>query len=169
MAQTKARSGRSTSSKSKSTRSKSRNGASAQSKRSSSTAKRTSQQRRGNAGRSTSKRSSTASRNGGEKSKLAAFADRAKAPAAAGGAALIGLAGGLALSRSKRKNGLRARLPDVKMPKVKAPKVSMPKPDSALKTVGSAAGEVADRSQQVGRVAAEIQKASDAIANSKRS
>jgi hypothetical protein len=58
--------------------------------------------------------------------------------------------------------------PSVKMPKVKAPKISMPKPDSALKTIGSAAGEVAERSERVGKVAAEVQKASDAIANSKK-
>jgi hypothetical protein len=47
---------------------------------------------------------------------------------------------------------------------VKAPKI---KPDQALKKVGNAAGEVAERSQRVGAVASEIQKASDAI--SKRS
>jgi hypothetical protein len=168
MAEAKARSSRSRSSKSRSTRSKSGNGASAQSKRSSSSGgKRTSQQRRGDAGRSTSKRSSTASRNGGGKSKLAAFADRAKAPAAAGGAVLVGLAGGLALSRGKRRKGLRDRVPDISMPKVKAPKVSFPKPDSALKAVGNAAGEVADRSHRVGQVAEQVQKASDAIGNSK--
>jgi hypothetical protein len=44
----------------------------------------------------------------------------------------------------------------------------MPKPDSALKSIGSAAGEVAERSQRLGQVAAEVQKASDAIANSKK-
>ena len=54
------------------------------------------------------------------------------------------------------------------MPKVKAPKISMPKPDSALKTIGTAAGEVAERSERVGQVAAQVQKASDALANSKK-
>jgi hypothetical protein len=44
----------------------------------------------------------------------------------------------------------------------------MPKPDSALKSIGSAAGEVAERSQRLGQVASEVQKASDAIANSKK-
>ncbi len=58
--------------------------------------------------------------------------------------------------------------PSVKMPKVKAPNISMPKPDSALKTIGSAAGQVAERSEGVGQVAAQVQKASDAIANSKK-
>jgi hypothetical protein len=168
MAETKARSSRAGTSKRKSTRSKSRDGASAQSKRSPSSARKGSSQRRGsNAGRSTSKRSSTASRNGAEQSKLAAFADRAKAPAAAGGAVLVGLAGGLALSRGKQRKGLRDRLPDISMPKVKAPKVSLPKPDSALRAVGNAAGEVADRSHRVGQVAEQVQKASDAIANGK--
>ena len=99
-----------------------------------------------------------------------AFADKAKVPAAAGGAALLGLAGGVALSRNKRRKGVLGRMPkpSMKMPKVKAPKISMPKPDSALKTIGNAAGEVAERSQRVGQVAAEVQKASDAIANSKK-
>lgn len=54
------------------------------------------------------------------------------------------------------------------MPKVRAPKVSLPKPDSALKAVGTAAATVAERSQQVGRVASEVQNASDAISKSKK-
>ena len=99
-----------------------------------------------------------------------AFADKAKVPAAAGGAALLGLAGGVALSRTKQRKGVFARIPkpSVKMPKVKAPNISMPKPDSALKTISSAAGQVAERSEGVGQVAAQVQKASDAIANSKK-
>jgi hypothetical protein len=39
------------------------------------------------------------------------------------------------------------------------------KPGEALKAIGKAAGEVAQRSQRVGEVAAEVQKASDAIGN----
>ena len=48
---------------------------------------------------------------------------------------------------------------------MKLPKLSMPeiKPDSALKSIGKAAGEVAQRSHQVGDVAAEVEKASKAI------
>jgi len=99
-----------------------------------------------------------------------AFADKAKVPAAAGGAALLGLAGGVALSRTKQRKGVLGRIPkpSVKMPKVKAPNISMPKPDSALKTISSAAGQVAERSEGVGQVAAQVQKASDALANSKK-
>jgi trimeric autotransporter adhesin len=182
MAQTKAGSTRSKTKSSKSrssAASKSRNGASAQSKRSpssrsrsSSSSKRPSSQRRpASAGQRTSRESrsgTSASRDGSDKSKLAAFAAKAKAPAAAGGAALLGIAGGVALSRTKRRKGILGRMPkpNVKMPKVKASKMNMPKPDSALKAVGSAAGEVADRSQRLGQVAAEVQKVSDAIANS---
>jgi hypothetical protein len=44
---------------------------------------------------------------------------------------------------------------------MKAPKI---KPEEALKKVGSVAGEVADRSQRVGQVATQIQKASDSMA-----
>jgi hypothetical protein len=153
MAQTKAGSTQSktkSSNSRSSTASKSRNGASAQSKRSSS-------------GRARS-------RDGSDKSKLMAFADRAKAPAAAGGAALLGLAGGVALSRNKRRNGVLGRMQrSVKVPRVKAPQITVPKPDSVLKTIGSAAGEVAERSERVGQVATEVQKASAAITNSKNS
>ena len=176
MAETKADSTRSKSSKSRATdtksrsaSSKSRNGANAQSKRST-----TGSSRSGGAASKTAA-SKTASRNGTEKSKLAVFVDKAKAPAAASGAALVGLAGGLALSRNKRRKGAIGRIgkPNVKLPKlkatqVKAPKMGMPKPDSALKTVSHAAGEVAERSQRVGEVASAVQMASDAITNSKR-
>ena len=96
-----------------------------------------------------------------------AIAARAKGPAMAGGAALVGLAGGLALSRNKRRNGILGRIPtpNVSKPKLSTPKVSMPKvkPDEALKTIGKAAGEVAQRSQRIGAVASEVQKASDAL------
>jgi hypothetical protein len=147
-------SGRSTGSKSRSTSSRSRNGASAQSSRPSSSSSRK---------RTTTTRTSG---DGADKSRLTEFAEKAKTPAAAGGAALVGLAGGLALSRTRKRKGVLERIPkpnmkNVKMPKVKAPKI---KPDEALKKVGSAAGEVADRSQRVGQVAAEIQKASDSLA-----
>ena len=166
MAQTKADSTRSKSSQSRATgttsrsaNSKSRDGANAQSRRSTS-----------GSSRSGGAASKTASRNGTERSKLAKFADKAKTPAAAGGAALVGLAGGLALSRNKRRKGVIGRIgkPNVKLPKVKAPKMSMPKPDSALKAVSHAAGEVAERSHRVGQVASGVQMASDAITNSKR-
>jgi len=165
MAQTKANSTRSKSSQSRATgttsrsaNSKSRDGANAQSRRSTSGSSRS------------GAASKTASRNGTERSKLAKFAEKAKTPAAAGGAALVGLAGGLALSRNKRRKGVIGRIgkPNVKLPKVKAPKMSMPKPDSALKAVSHAAGEVAERSHRVGQVAFGVQMASDAITNSKR-
>jgi len=52
-----------------------------------------------------------------------------------------------------------------KIPNIKAPKV---KPDEALKAIGKAAGQVAQRSQRVGEVASEVQKASDAINGGKR-
>ena len=90
----------------------------------------------------------------------------------AGGAALVGLAGGLALSRNKRRNGILGRIPTpnvskpkLSMPNVSKPKLSMPKvkPDDALKTIGKAAGEVAHRSERIGAVASEVQKASDSL------
>jgi hypothetical protein len=164
MAATKSKS-RSTSSKSKTSSSSSRNGSSQAKKKSSSNRSRASSNRRAPSS-SRQKSTAKASSNGTDGSKLAAFADKAKAPAAAGGAALVGLAGGLALGRSRRRNGLRGRLAksSLKMPRVRAPKVSLPKPDSALKAVGSAAGTIAERSKQVERVASHVHQASDAIA-----
>ena len=92
---------------------------------------------------------------------MATVAEKAKGPALAGGAALVGLAGGMAL-RNGRKRGVLERLPT---PSVKLPKLSMPdvKPDSALKSIGKAAGEVAQRSHRVGELAAQVEKASNAI------
>ncbi len=85
----------------------------------------------------------------------------------AGGAALVGLAGGLALTRGKKRSGVLSRIPTPKLsaPKLKLPKIDPPeiKPDKALHAIGSAAGEVAQRSQRVGQVAAEVQKASEAL------
>jgi hypothetical protein len=91
------------------------------------------------------------------------FASKAKGPALAGGAALIGLAGGAALNRS-RSRGLRGRVSTLK-PSNLGSKVSgrMPKPDTAVRAVGSAAGEVARHSGRIGQIAAEVQKASQAI------
>jgi hypothetical protein len=89
----------------------------------------------------------------------------------------VGLAGGLAM-KSGRKKGPLSRLsgsglkPKVKAPKLKGPKTpsikapNMKKPDEALKALGKAAGEVAQRSQRVGEVASEVQNASDAIGGS---
>jgi hypothetical protein len=94
---------------------------------------------------------------------MAKFASKAKGPALAGGAALVGLAGGAALSKS-RSRGVRGRVSALKPSKLGS-KVSgrMPKPDTAVRAVGSAAGEVARRSSRIGQVAAEVQKASEAI------
>ncbi len=154
MAQTKTRNSRSSSSPG---RSKS---GSKSSSRSGSTSKTRS---RGASTSGGSKRNTTARKRQttSNKSTMATVAEKAKGPALAGGAALVGLAGGMAL-RNGRKRGVLERLPT---PSVKLPKLSMPdvKPDSALKSIGKAAGEVAQRSHRVGEVAAEVEKASKAI------
>jgi hypothetical protein len=86
----------------------------------------------------------------------------------AGGAALVGLAGGMALAGRKKRRGVISRIKGSSMPKIDTSKLSMPKPDSALKAVGNAAGTVADRSHRLGQVATEVQKASDTLAKSKK-
>jgi hypothetical protein len=119
---------------------------------------------RGGSTSSGSQRKSTARKRQttSNKSTMATVAEKAKGPALAGGAALVGLAGGIAL-KNGRKRGVLERLPTPSMKKL--PKLSMPdvKPDSALKTLGNAAGEVAQRSHRVGDVASEVEKASKAI------
>jgi hypothetical protein len=96
------------------------------------------------------------------KSTMATVAEKAKGPAIAGGAALLGLAGGMAL-KNGRKRGLRDRIPTPSVKKL--PKLSMPdvKPDKALKSLSKTAGDVAQRSKRVGDVAAEVEKASKAM------
>ena len=157
MAQTKTRNSRSSSSPS---RSKS---GSKSSSRSGSTSKTSKTRSRSASTSGDSKRKTTARKRQttSNKSTMATVAEKAKGPALAGGAALVGLAGGMAL-RNRRKRGVLQRLPT---PSVKLPKLSMPdvKPDAALKSIGKAAGTVAQRSQRVGAVAAEVEKASNAI------
>ena len=48
-----------------------------------------------------------------------------------------------------------------------APEIKVPKPKDLAKTVGHAAEEVAKRSQQVGQVASDVQRATNAIEGSK--
>jgi len=154
MAQTKTRNSRSSSSPS---RSKS---ASKSNSRSGSTSK---SRPRGASTSKASKRNTTARKRQttSNKSTMATVAKKAKGPALAGGAALVGLAGGMAM-KNGRKRGVLDRLPT---PSMKRPKLSMPdvKPDAALKSIGKAAGAVAQRSHRVGEVAAELEKASNAI------
>ena len=151
MAQTKTRNSRSSS---RSGRSKSGNKSGPTSKTGS----------RGGSTSSGSQRKSTARKRQttSSKSTMATVVEKAKGPALAGGAALVGLAGGIAL-KNGRKRGVLDRLPTPSMKKL--PKLSMPdvKPDSALKAIGNAAGEVAQRSHRVGDVASEVEKASKAI------
>jgi hypothetical protein len=58
--------------------------------------------------------------------------------------------------------GLKLPKPKIKLPDLSKPEI---KPDGALKAIGHAAGEVAQRTQRVGAIAAEVQRASEAIGN----
>jgi hypothetical protein len=59
----------------------------------------------------------------------------------------------------------RVPTPKLNMPSVNMPSVKLPKLDSksALESISKTAGDVAQKSQRVGRVAGEVQDASDAI------
>jgi hypothetical protein len=128
--------------------------------------------------RSTQRRSSpqsrqrTQSHNG--KSTVGKIAEKAKGPALAGGAALVGIAGGMALTRRQKRGGVLGKLPNPKLKtpklsKLNAPSVSLPKPNKVARAVGSAAGQVAERSQTVSQVASQVQRASEAIDGSRDS
>lgn len=105
---------------------------------------------------------------------MGAVVEKVKGPAVAGGAALVGLAGGVALTQRRRKRGPLSRMPKPKLkkpslslPKMSAPDIKMPKPKDLAKSVGHAAEEVGKRSQQVGQVASDVQRATSAIEGSK--
>jgi hypothetical protein len=79
------------------------------------------------------------------------IADKAKVPAIAGGAALVGLAGGLALKNGKSR-GLSGRMP------------SLPKPKGSTVTVlGGAAKEIAKGGYAIGQLTSEVKKVRDAV------
>lgn len=133
------------------------------SKRGSSTSSRKPASRSSSTSRSSSPKSSSSSKNGKSRSPAATIAAKAKGPALAGGAALIGLAAGAALTRSRNSRGVLSHLPKPKLSKVSAPNVTLPKPGPALKSIGQAAGTVAERSRRLGELASEVQKASEAM------
>ena len=130
---------------------------------------------RGNTSRASSSRSSNARSKGSQasrrtrssgnsNSKVADTAtkvpDKAKMPLVAGGAALAGLAGGVALAARNRSGSsvLRKPLPGG---------FSMPRPRngaSTVKALGSAAKEVAKAGYRVGELTAEVRKTREQIA-----
>jgi hypothetical protein len=78
-------------------------------------------------------------------------AEKAKVPVIAGGAALVGLAGGLALKNGKSR-GLSGRMP------------SLPKPKgSTVKVLGGAAKQLAKGGYAVGQLTSEVRKVREAV------
>jgi hypothetical protein len=78
-------------------------------------------------------------------------AEKVKVPAIAGGAALVGLAGGLAL-KNGRSRGLSGRVP------------SLPKPKgSTVKVLGGAAKEIAKGGYAIGQLTSEVRKVREAV------
>jgi hypothetical protein len=117
--------------------------------------------RSGSSGSRSSSRSSSSSgarkpsRSSGSQQKgtstISKIADKAKVPAIAGGAALVGLAGGLALKNGKSR-GLSGRMP------------SLPKPKgSTVKVLGGAAKEIAKGGYAIGQLTSEVKKVREAV------
>jgi hypothetical protein len=87
--------------------------------------------------------------------------EKAKGPAIAGGAALVGLAGGMALKDRRNGGGLRGASKALPRPKVN---LSMPKPKgSTVKVLGGAAKEIAKGGYKIGQLTAEVEKVRKAI------
>ena len=119
---------------------------------------------------------SRSAQDGQGESTVKTIAEKAKGPALATGAAIVGVAGGLALKNGRKRHGLMSRVPTpaLKVPKMKPSNMKVPKlgrmridPDEALSAIGKAAGEISQRSHRFGDVAAGVQKASEAISNGK--
>jgi hypothetical protein len=105
---------------------------------------------------SASRRSGGAARKASQPSTLSKVTEKAKGPAIAGGAALVGLAGGMALKNGKR-NG-RSGMPRPKL------NLSMPKPKgSTVKIVGGAAKEIAKGGYKIGQLTSEVRKVREAV------
>jgi hypothetical protein len=180
MAETKSRNSRSssqTSSRRKAGSSRSKNGTSSakgagSSRKASPSSKASGTSSRKRPATSRSKRSNTPRSRASPESTLSKVTSKAKGPALAGGAALVGLAGGIALNRNgSKRSGIMGRLPSpvsaaskLKLPKPKRPDIDS---DAALKGIGRAAETVATRSRQVGDVAGQVQRASDAVRKAK--
>ena len=131
------------------------------SSRSASSRRTRSSSRSGSSGSRSSSRSSSSSgarkpsRSSGSQQKgtstISKIADKAKVPAIAGGAALVGLAGGLALKNGKSR-GLSGRMP------------SLPKPKgSTVKVLGGAAKEIAKGGYAIGQLTSEVKKVREAV------
>jgi hypothetical protein len=87
---------------------------------------------------------------------LGGAAQKAKGPALAGGAALVGLAGGLAIARGGRRRVLGVPVPGSRRPLVK---ISTPRSTRAKvrgKDLMKAAGEVGSAGRRVGELAGEV-------------
>jgi hypothetical protein len=91
-------------------------------------------------------------------------AQKARGPALAGGAALLGLAGGMALNSRRKRNGVLSSIGSkLNLPQPNLAK-RLPTPNgSALNLLGEAATEVARGSSKVQELASQVQKAAETI------
>jgi hypothetical protein len=95
-------------------------------------------------------------------------AQKARGPALAGGAALIGLAGGLAIARGGRRRVLGVPVPGSRRPLVK---VAVPRGTRARvrgKDLIKAAGEVGSAGRQVGELAGEVRMVREQLDTKRR-
>jgi hypothetical protein len=91
-------------------------------------------------------------------------ASKAKVPLVAGGAAIAGAGGAMALAAAS-KGGRKKGMKNLKAAMPKKPKVSKPKVKIRSQDVAKAAKEVGKVSAQVGEIANGIQRAQDSSSN----
>jgi hypothetical protein len=132
--------------------SRARSGSSRSGSRGSSASSRTRSAKSKATGKAASARSSARKSSNG----LGNVVRRAKTPAIAGGAALVGLAGGLALNNGRKRSGFARARPrlNINMPRSRR---------STAKVLGGAAKEIAKGGYKVGQLASEVQKVRRAV------
>ena len=128
-------------------------------------------QAKGSTGRRSQKKSSSRARpasagssrrnQGDVRKTVSAVASKAKTPLVAGGAALVGLAGGVAISR----NGSGKKLLGVRMPQIGGGGSTKKAMEGATKALGTAAKELGKAGYQAGQLTSEVRRVRERVSD----
>jgi hypothetical protein len=92
---------------------------------------------------------------------VSAVASKAKTPLVAGGAALVGLAGGVAISR----NGSGKKLLGMRMPQIGGGDSTKKAMEGAAKAFGTAAKEIGKAGYQAGQLTSEVRRVRERVSD----
>ncbi len=98
---------------------------------------------------------------GGVRKTVSAVASKAKTPLVAGGAALMGLAGGVAISR----NGSGKKLLGIRMPQIGGGGSTKKAMEGATKAFGTAAKELGKAGYQAGQLTSEVRRVREHVSD----